>query len=266
MPQKIEDLLRKLELLRAYGPRTTAAEQAEEFGCSWDTVQWWANGNSTRGKNLVPVKHLAVLRRLFAEALPSNVDDDEIDRLMRGRARTLEEILASESGPSIEDVIAEACIGTGKLHRPGLKLVEQVRVNDNPAVKLGEAFYLEFAAGKSGYALVLQHAQQAWGTVPFANGKVSLSVKPGSVAVPGIDRGERIDIYERTMPGEHRFLLFISPAPFPRSVLRPAAAGTALDWFMLSGLARHYLAQPDHLREVHLLKMQVEPASDPAPR
>lgn len=59
--------------------------------------------------------------------------------------------------------------------------------------------------------------------------------------------------YEPASVGSPRFMLFIAPEPFPLAVTQPATAGKSLDWLALSKLARHFAAQPKHLRELHVL-------------
>ncbi|MVA97997.1 hypothetical protein GN330_12155 [Nitratireductor sp. CAU 1489] len=203
---------------------------------------------------------------LFTEALPGKHTREEVAALLTGSVAALERALTADTAPSIEDIIAaEARTGTAKLVRPpSLGLVEHVADDDDlPAVRLGEAFLIEYRTARRGFLFVLQHdAQQAWGAVLFASGEASLRHDAGPVLIPGIKDKRFVPIRERSHPGIHRFMLFVAPEPFPAGITKPARARTYFDWQTLGDLAAHFARQPKHLRELHLLTIRVEGGQD----
>lgn len=260
MGLEVPELGYKFALLRRYGPLKDWKTLADRFEVKPKTMKWWVNGDKTRNPGVVTRWHVPALMNVFREALPKTLSSDEVRGLVLGNAQALERALAADKSPSIDDLIAsEAITGTASLRRgKGLGLVEHDRGETGaPSVKLDERFVIEYQTGKSGYALALQHAQQDWGVIKFADGKVSKKHPGGPLLVPGLRKQEFVFLYEPASVGPHRFILFISPQPFPLAVTQPAAAGKSLDWTALSELARHFTAQPKHLRELHLLPVTV---------
>ena len=262
MPVHIPQLRRKLALLGEYGPRWQLADIAARLGVAIGTVESWADGNLKRGvdPDQVPDKRMEALIRLFEEALPGSRGRDEVEALIKGSVSALERALMAERSPSIDDLIlTEGKTDTGQIRRQRtLGLVEHDGDNDQlPSVRLGERFLIEWTISRQGFLLVLQHAQQIWGAVQFADGSVSVHHEQGSVLVPGIKDKRIIAMRESVTAGPHKFVLFVSPEPFPAEILRHARARTQFDWQTLGDLAIHHDRQHAHLRELHVLELQV---------
>ncbi|MEX0957579.1 MAG: hypothetical protein WDZ83_20485 [Rhizobiaceae bacterium] len=269
MPVHVPQLRKKLKLLGDHGPRWNLPDIAERLGVAVGTVEWWADGDRDRDPDMVPDKRMDGLVRLFDEALPGSYSRDDVEALIEGSVRALERALTADKSQSIDDLIAaEAKTGTGRIRRPrSLGLVEHVEENDDlPLVRLNEEFLIEWNTSRRGFLLVLQHAQQIWGAVQFADGSVSIQHEPGPVLVPGIRDKRFIPMRETTSVGLHRFILVVSPEPFPAEVMRPAQARTQLDWQTLGDLAAHYQRQHAHLRELHALELNVTGRQGDQPR
>lgn len=259
-PRHVPDLARKLELLRRHGPRRSWSGIADALNVSPKTIRWWIDGDSTRDPELVPEKRFEAILALFAEALRGTVSRKDAERLVLGDAVALERAFTERAGVVLHELIAaEGKIGTARLRRAGpLGLVERdMGPTDHPRVRLDERFLVEYRTSRSGYVLAVQHAQQQWGVIPFADDRVSPHQRVGPLLVPGLRDGKFVFLYETTSVGTHRFLLFVAPEMFPIEVRRAAANGKSLDGSDLSLLAQFHARQPAHLRELHVFHLDV---------
>lgn len=260
---KVPELGRKFELLKRAG--LTYDDIGRRLGVKRETVRGWQYGHANRAVDAdsVPDRHIPKLVELIAEVLPGSHTPPEARALFIGGVNAFEWALTADSSLSIGDLIAaEGKTGTGLIRRKGsLALVEHVDGSEGPeAVKLDEEFQIEWNIRRPGsFLLVLQHTQQIWGAVRFANGSLSVEHKAGPVLVPGTRDKRIVWMRERIAIGRHRFILFVSPEPFPADILRPAREGTHLDWKALGDLASYYSRQNQHRRELHVLELDVAP-------
>lgn len=260
MSEPIPELKRKFDLLIEFGPRKTMEKLAEAFGRQKGTLEWWANGDGGRKRGLVPRRHLATLLEVFADALPSSLSREHVRTLVFGPAADLERAFKSRSGISLEDLIqSEGKMNTMLIKRASdLSLVEADNDrSDLAVVTLGERFQLVVQTSRAGHVLLLQHAQQAWGIVAFAEGGAARRHLAGRVVVPGARGARSVYIREETATGIHRFIAFVCPRPYPVPVMDAAHLGITLDQSRLLDLAEHVAASPKHLREIHVLTVHV---------
>lgn len=257
----VPELGQKIQLLIRKGLARNQAELAEHLGISRATLNNYINGTLKSSADWVPDKRMPALARLFALALARPLLIEDVEKLIAGPLADLEDAFRTSAVPSIEEILRrEARQDTGRLYRPrGMSLVEYDRADDDkiPHVRLDERFGIEFRAGRGGYGLVVQNAQQVWGAVRLADGAISPRLEPGSILVPGVAQKQITYMRETSSVGPHRFILFVSPAPCPRRIVDAASAQKSLDWPMLEELAGHFDSQPKHLREVHLLRLSV---------
>lgn len=262
MAKYIPDLGRKLTLLKDHTDFKSADILARHFGVSVSAFNEWRTGGSKGRQDSVPDKHVPKLVALLGEAFRRRPPNDELKDLLFGPANALEDAIRDDAAVLLEDILtAEAQRDTGRLHRQNsLGLVEHDEGDDDdtlPKVKIEERFLLEFDIQNAGYMLVVTNAQQDWGLVKFAEGGFSKRTPTGSVIVPGIAKGKPIPLYERNTRGIHRFMLFISPAPFPPVFSQAHAGRKNFDWTMLCQLARFYDQLPSGRREIHMLSIRM---------
>lgn len=262
MAKYIPDLGRKLTLLKDHTDFKSAELLARHFGVSVSAFNEWRTGGSKGRQDSVPGKHVPRLVALLGEAFRRRPPNDELEDLLYGPANALEDAIRDDAVVLLEDILtAEAQRDTGRLHRQNsLGLVEHDEDEDDtlPKVKIEERFLLEFDIKTAGYMLVVTNAQQDWGLVKFAEGGFSKRTLTGSVIVPGIAKGRPIPLYERNTRGVHRFMLFISPTPFPPLLSQVQAGYKGFDWNMLCRLARFYAQLVPGLREIHLFSLLIE--------
>lgn len=263
MARHVPDLRRKLELLRRYGPYRTTTALAGKLVVAVSTLNGWGTGSFKSAADSVPEKRLSALISLFEQSLPQTLPAEQVQSLVLGRVEALEAAFRAGTKVLLEDILTrEARLDTGKVsRRKSVGLVEHDDDSSGDAIplfKLNERFWLEYATGRSGHLLALQNVQQTWGVVRFADGAVSPKVPAGSVLVPGIHEARLVYIFERNNTGMHRFILLVSPEPFPPVIGQAAASRKSLDWDMLCELARYYEELPKHRREVHLVKVHIE--------
>lgn len=261
MPELVSDLSRKLGLLQAFGPLKNREQLAQALGVKQKTLQWWIGGDASRAPGAVPTKHLATLERLFANCLPDGLPIETVRALVLGPADNLERAFRDASLVSLADLIErEGQRVTSRIRRRGvdLGLVEVDRpAPPAPSIKLDERFQLIFTTGRTGHCLVLENARQAWGIVAFADGSPARKERSGDVIVPGQSNGSDLWLYESTDRGRHRFACFVSPEPYPLTISDYARLKKSPDKVLLDDLALFYARQPQHLREIHVLDVEM---------
>jgi len=260
-PLHVPNLGAKIRLLLERGPLRRKPDLAKRLEVGSSTLNNYINGTNKSPRDWVPDKRIPKLTEVLAEALPGSLSAEQVQELLIGPLAALEDALRAGATRSLEEILRqEARQGTARLRCPsrlGLVELDQTSGGHLPKVRLEEWFAIEFATNRTGRLLVLQNVQQLWGVVTFVDGSPSPVHKVGPVKVPGMIDGTIRYMREAVTPGEHRFVLFVSPDPFPAQVLRAASSRKSLDWAMLEDLARHYDGLPAHLREVHLFKLEV---------
>ncbi|GJE18422.1 hypothetical protein [Methylobacterium marchantiae] len=259
MGTNIPGLGQKLKLLKRDSPYRTTKALAFKLGVSVSTLNGYANESSKSTAGFMPEKRLSILISLFEQALPVTLPTEEVRALVLGDAAALEAALRVGEKILLEDILKrEARRDTGTIWRDQkLKLVrhEGTGADGLPTLKLNEPFRLEFDVGKKGFLLALQNVAQTWAVVRFADGEISPRAKSGMLHLPGKKRDKPVYMYEEDSTGIHRFGLFVSPLPFPLSVVQAAQGEKSLDWNLLCELARHFDAQHRHLRELHMIEI-----------
>ena len=105
--------------------------------------------------------------------------------------------------------------------------------------------------------LALNNAGQSWGIVEFADKAIAPKLAAGSILLPGMKDFRFVCMRERTTPGPHQLVLFVSPEPFPIALTQMRRNKMSLDWPAMRELASFFTGLPIRRREIHLLRFNV---------
>lgn len=238
----VPDLQRKLDVLLSRQVFASKDEIARHLGKSLKTVNWWAHGNSTRERGLIPPDSEADVLSLFAACFPQGTSTIDIKHALALSGSNFERAVQLAWSPSWETLVSRHANATAGrlLMRPGeigLVEVDAPSRDGGPLVPLGAWFRIEFQTDFA--ASNLYACQQA----PSSIGPVPVQLTSGGIHLPSPTRsGQPAYMRERADAGRHVFVAIQTALALPPDLAAPFSSVLPLETSLLQRVAANLMS------------------------